>query len=278
MRRIFYAEIIEKVSQLVVKTSYQIPQEVKEEIKKAFLSESNSLGKKYLEVILKNLDISEREKVPICQDTGLAVFFVKQGSEVIIDTGDYKNLEEVINEGLKIGSKTGYLRNSIVESLDRTNTNNNSPGVVHIIPGEKEEFEISLISKGFGSENVAALEMLNPMLGKEGIEDFIIKTVEKAGSKPCPPIFVGVGIGGSFEKAAVLSKYALCRIGINSEYRSWEVEILQKINNLNIGAGGFGGKTTALDVKVETFPTHIAGLPVAVNISCWAHRFGTIKL
>jgi fumarate hydratase subunit alpha len=277
MKKISYKRIIEGVSRIVVDTAYYLPEEVKRYIRKSYRIETG-LSKKYLGIILENLTISEKEKIPICQDTGLSVFFVEQGCDVIIDTGKYKNLEEIINEGLREGSKKGFLRNSVTSPIERKNTGTNTPGVVHILPGKKNEFKISLLAKGFGAENTSKIAMLNPSAGIEGIEGFIINAVEQAGSLPCPPVFVGVGIGGSFEKAAIMSKMALCKIGKRSENSKWEKEILKKLNSLKIGPGGFGGRTTALDVHIETFPTHIAGLPVAVNISCWAHRFGTITL
>jgi len=278
MKKISYQTIIEQVSDLVVKTNHVIQQEVKKKIKESLSIENIPLSKKYLGIILENIDLAEKQKVPVCQDTGLAVFFVRQGSDVIVDTGCYNNIEDVINAGLRKGSSKGYLRSSIVEPISRENTADNTPGTIHLLAGQKGEFEITLLVKGFGSENTSALKMLSPTAGKKVVERFVVNVVKKAGSLPCPPIFVGVGIGGSFEKSAILSKIALCNMGKDSPYRLWESEILRKINALNIGAGGFGGKTTALDVRIETFPTHIAGLPVAVNISCWAHRCGTINL
>ncbi|MCM8820549.1 MAG: fumarate hydratase [Candidatus Omnitrophica bacterium] len=277
MRKISYKKIIDGVAELVINVSRNIPEDVIRYINKAYLSETG-YGKKYLGIVLENLSIAKREKLPICQDTGLAVFFVELGPDIIIETGIYKTLEDVINEGLKKGSKEGYLRSSIVSAIERKNTGTNSPGVVHIIPSEKNVFRITLITKGFGSENTSMIAMLKPGDGKGGIENFILDTVKKAGSLPCPPVFVGVGIGGSFEKATLLSKLALCRIGEKSKYRKWEKEIVEKINLLNIGPAGFGGKITALDIRIETAPTHIAGLPVAVNISCWAHRYGRIEM
>lgn len=278
MKSLSFSTIIDKVADLVIQTSRVIPGDVVDCIKAGFSAERNYLGRKYLSAVLENIDIAAKEKMPVCQDTGLAVFFIKQGNNVLVDAGGYKNIEEIINEGLKKGSRRGFLRNSVVDPLDRLNTNNNAPAVVHFLPGEKDDFEINLLLKGFGSENTSALKMLKPTEGKKGIEKFVIQTVKKAGSLPCPPVFIGLGIGGSFEKAAILSKFALCGIGTESRYREWETEMLEKINGLNIGAGGFGGRITALDIRVETFPTHIAGLPAAVNISCWAHRFGSVKL
>ena len=278
MRKISSSKIIEKVSSLVVKTNRAIRGEVREAIEKTFRAETAPLSKAYLKIILENIDMAKKEKMPVCQDTGLSVFFVKQGCGTIVEAGKYKNIEGLINEGLKRGSKKGYLRNSVFDTLSRENTKDNAPGIIHLMAGQRNEFEILLMVKGFGSENKSTLKMLNPTEGKEGIEKFVIETVQTAGSAPCPPVFIGIGIGGSFEKAAVLSKFALCRIGRESPHRQWENGLKEKINALNIGAGGFGGKITAMDIRIETYPTHIAGLPVAVNISCWAHRFGSVKL
>jgi len=278
MRKISCKEIISAVADLVIKVSRNIPDDVRKHIKKAYLSEDEGPGKKYLGIILKNLEIARKEKLPICQDTGLAIFFIETGPDIIIDTGKYATFEDIINEGLKIGSESGYLRNSVVSAVERGNTGTNSPGIIHLLPAGKGIFRICLLAKGFGSENTSRIAMLKPGDGKAGIENFILETVKQAGSLPCPPVFIGVGIGGSFEKAAVLSKLALCRIGKRSGYRKWEKTLLEKINLLNIGPAGLGGKTTALDIRIETAPTHIAGLPVAVNISCWAHRYGKIEL
>lgn len=277
MKKVSFSTIIDKVSELVVRTSRVIPGEVSRAIRDRLGEERSPMARKYLEIILENIRIAETGGLPVCQDTGLSVFFVRYGSDVTVDTGSYPDLCGVINEGLARGSRRGYLRNSVVDPIDRKNTGNNAPGIIHVIPGGRDEFEIMLLAKGFGSENTSSLRMLSPTAGREGIESFILETVSGAGSRPCPPVFVGVGIGGSFEKAAILSKMALCRMGEVSEHRQWESEILKKINGMNIGAGGFGGDATALDLRIETFPTHIAGLPVAVNISCWAHRFGSVK-
>jgi len=277
MKKISYDRIIEKVSGMVMETAYSLPEEVSEHIRRAYAREKG-LGKKYLGIILENLKTAEKERLPICQDTGLAVFFVEMGAGVVIDTGRYADIEEIINEGLKQGSRRGFLRKSVVSPVKRKNTGTNAPGVVHIVPGRKNELRIRLIAKGFGSENTSRLAMLNPSAGRKGIEEFVMDTVRQAGSLPCPPVFVGVGIGGSFEKAAILSKMALCRMGEKSGNTVWEKDLLKKLNSLEIGPAGFGGRTTALGVRIETFPTHIAGLPVAVNISCWAHRSGIITL
>lgn len=278
MRKISYKKIIGEVEDLVVKVSRYIPDDVRQHIRRAYLSEPQGLGKKYLSIILENLNTAEKDKLPICQDTGLAVFFVEAGPDVVIETGRYKTLEDIINEGLRRGSIKGHLRSSVVSPVERKNTKTNSPGVVHLIPSNKGVFRVGLIAKGFGSENTSKIAMLNPTDGKKAVEDFILDTIKLADALPCPPIFIGAGIGGSFEKAALLSKLALCNIGQKSEHRRWEKELLKKINLLNIGPAGLSGKNTTLDIRIETAPTHIAGLPVAINISCWAHRYGKIEL
>lgn len=277
MKKISCDKIIREVGQLASETAYRLPEDVKKLLRKSYADERGA-SRKYLGIILENIKAAEEERLPVCQDTGLAIFLVEMGPEVVIDTGKYANIEEIINEGLKQGSMKGFLRKSVVSPVERKNTGTNTPGIVHLLPGHKEELKIHLLAKGFGSENTSRLAMLNPSSSREGIEKFVFETVKQAGSLPCPPVFVGVGIGGSFEKAALLSKIALCRMGENSVNRRWEKSLLKKLNSLKIGPAGFGGRTTALDIRIETFPTHIAGLPVAVNISCWAHRHGTIIL
>jgi len=278
MRSISYEQLIKTVSELIVDINYRISDKIRRYIEMAFEKEKNKLGKNYLKIILENLKIAEKEKIPICQDTGLPIVFIEKGEEVVVETGKYKTIEEIINSGIEEGSKKGYLRNSVVSPIERKNTGINSPGVVHIVPGKKDKFKITVIAKGFGSENMCKLKMLKPSEGVKGIEDFVIESVKSANGFPCPPVFVGIGIGGSFEKSAILSKLALCNIGKKSKYRKLEEKILKKINSLGIGPGGLGGKITALDVRIETYPTHIAGLPVAVSISCWAHRIKSVEL
>jgi len=278
MKKVSCRKIINEISKLVERTAYHVPEEVRRALLRSYRIESPGPGKRYLGIILENLEIAEKERLPLCQDTGLSVFFIEQGCDVVIETGRYRTIEEIVNEGLRQGSRNGYLRRSVVSPVERRNTGTNTPGVVHLIPGKKGVLKITMLAKGFGSENTSKLAMLSPTSGKEGIEQFVIETVRQAGSLPCPPVLVGVGMGGSFEKAAILSKMALCRIGQKSTYRKWEKSLVKKLNSLNIGPAGLGGKTTALDARIETFPTHIAGLPVAVNISCWAHRFGIITL
>jgi len=278
MKSIYSEKIIEKIAEKIVEINYQLPEEVVNKIKEAYFKEKEKYSKNYLKIILENIKVAKENKIPICQDTGLTIVFVEIGINVRIEPGNYRNLDEIINKGIENGSKKGYLRSSVVSPIERVNTKTNTPGVIHYLLSEGDKFKITIISKGFGSENVSRTKMLNPSEGKEGIEEFIIETVKNAGSLPCPPIFVGVGIGGSFEKSAILSKYALTKIGENTEYREWEDKIIKRINDLKIGPGGFGGDITVLDLKILTFPTHIAGLPVSVNICCWAHRIGSFEI
>lgn len=218
--------------------------------------------------------------MPICQDTGMACVFVDLGQDVHIVGG---SLEDAINEGVRRGYEEGYLRKSVVKDpIDRVNTKDNTPAVIsyNVVPGEK--LKLVVAPKGFGSENMSALKMLKPADGIEGVKDFILETVKKAGPNPCPPIVIGIGIGGTFDKVAALAKRALIRSveerNKNTYYEALELELLEKINKLGIGPQGFGGKTTALAVNIETYPTHIAGLPVAVNVNCHATRHAEIEL
>ena len=278
MKNISYKKIIKEVSELIKNINYGIDKKVEKYIRDAYRTEKSFLSKKYLEVILENIKISKEEKIPLCQDTGFPVVFVEIGCDILIEKGPFSSLTEIINSGIEKGSKEGYLRNSVIDPVKRKYLRYNSPSAIHFFEGEKGKLKITVMAKGFGSENTGRMKMLKVSEGKEGIEKFIIQTVKEAGSLPCPPVFVGVGIGGTFEMAPLLSKIALLKIGEKSPYRKWEKQIKEKINKLNIGAGGFGGKTTVLDIRIETHPTHIAGLPVAVNISCWAHRTGSIEL
>lgn len=278
MKKIYSEQIIEEISKTLVQISYELPEDVYKLIKNAFKKEKEKYSKKYLGIILENIEYAKKNKIPICQDTGIVVVFVEIGDEVKIEKGKFRNLDNIIMKGVEEGSKMGFLRNSIVDPIKRINTKNNCPPVIHYFIKEGNKLKITILSKGFGSENVSRIKMLNPSEGKKGIEKFIIETVKKSGSLPCPPLFVGVGIGGTFEKSSILSKYALLKIGKYSEFFDWEREIIEKINKLKIGPGGFGGETTVLDLKIESYPTHIAGLPVSINISCWAHRMGEIEL
>ena len=271
------AEIITRtVAKLCIEANCHLPEDMKHCIRTARAAEPWPQGQEILERIIENFEVADRENMPICQDTGMACVFVKLGQEVHV-AGD---LNEAIHEGVRQGYREGYLRKSVVrDPLDRVNTGDNTPAVItyDIVPGDK--IEITLAPKGFGSENMSAIKMLRPSDGVDGVKEFVLQAVEAAGPNPCPPIVVGVGIGGTFDKAASLAKRALLRDADSSHpdafYADLEKELLEKINALGIGPQGFGGRTTALAVNIETFPTHIAGLPVAVNINCHVTRHQT---
>lgn len=270
------AEVIKNtVRDLFLEANYFIGKDVYDKLKEQCELEESPVGKSVLRQIIKNDEIAAQEKIAICQDTGMAVVFVELGQEVRIVDGDFN---EAINQGVREAYAEGYLRKSVVSDpvFDRTNTKDNTPAVIHvkIVPGDK--VKIAVTAKGFGSENMSSLKMLKPADGIEGVKNFVVETAVNAGPNPCPPIIVGVGIGGTMEMAAILSKKALFRpLGehnSNLRYAQLEKEILQEINKSGIGPGGLGGRTTALAVHIEYFPTHIAGLPVAVNICCHASR------
>lgn len=275
MREISAKTIKDTVKDLFLDASFNIGCDVLDRLEEAQKNEESDVAKSILDQIIKNDKISKNEKIALCQDTGYAVLFVELGQDVHIVDGDFN---EAINKGVSEAYTEGYLRKSVVEEpiFERKNTGNNTPAIVYvdIVPGDK--IKIQATPKGFGSENMSAINMLKPADGVEGVKDFIIKTVEEAGPNPCPPTVVGVGVGGTMEKAAQLSKKALLRpIGEHNpddRYADLEKELLEKINNLGIGPAGLGGRTTALAVNIEEHPTHIAGLPVAVNICCHAVR------
>ena len=276
MREISAERITEVIRKLCIEANCHLPQDVKTRIEQCMNSESWALGKEILERIVENYQIADRNDAPICQDTGVACVFLNIGQDVHI----VGNLEEAIHEGVRQGYSDGYLRKSVVgDPLERVNTKDNTPAFIYynIVPGDK--LEITVAPKGFGSENMSAVKMLRPSDGVQGVKDFVIQTVEAAGPNPCPPIVVGVGIGGTFDKAALLAKKALMRpVDVPNPkplYADLEKELLEKINALGIGPQGFGGATTALAVNIETLPTHIAGLPVAVNINCHVTRHKT---
>ncbi len=277
MRIINIEEIISNIKEMCIEANIKLASDVEIGIREAYNKESSSLGKQVLGQLLENLDIANNESVPICQDTGMTIVFVKIGQDVHIEGG---SLEEAINEGIRRGYKEGYLRKSVVsDPLIRENTNDNTPGVIHyeIISGN--QLEITIAPKGFGSENMSRIYMLKPADEADGIKKAVLETITQAGPNACPPIIVGIGIGGSFEKAALLAKKALIRdINIRSDkphIRKLENELLFAINELNIGPSGLGGRITALGVNIETYPTHIAGLPVAINIGCHVNRHVT---
>lgn len=274
MRIIKTEEIIEVVKELCIEANYYLPKDVKDSLEEAQKKETWPLANNVLNKILENSQIATNERMPICQDTGMACVFIDIGQEVHIEGG---LLEEAINEGVRQGYKEGLLRKSVVKDpLNRVNTKDNTPALIYynIVAGDK--LKITVAPKGFGSENMSRIAMLKPSDGLQGVKDFVIETVKLAGPNPCPPIVVGVGIGGSFDKAAYLAKKALVR-PINESnkeefYKNLENELLEEINKLGIGPQGFGGRTTSLALNIETYPTHIAGLPVAVNINCHATR------
>ena len=277
MREINVQQIIDTVEKLCIDANTHLPSDVKCAIKNCRACEDGKIAQGVLDNIIENFEIADNENVPICQDTGMACVFLEIGQDLHIVGGD---LTEAINEGVRRGYTNGYLRKSVVgDPVRRGNTGDNTPAMIYteIVPGEN--LKITVGPKGFGSENMSAIRMFKPSAGLQGIKDFIIETVEAAGPNPCPPIVVGVGIGGTFDKAALLAKKAIMR-PIDSchpdpFYADLEKEMLEKINALGIGPQGFGGKTTALAVNIETFPTHIAGLPVAVNINCHVTRHKT---
>ena len=276
MREIAAERVTQVVKRLCVEANCHLPQDMKNCITSAYKDEPWPQAREVLERIIENYQIAEREHRPICQDTGLACVFVNVGQDVHV-RGD---LTEAIHEGVRQGYREGCLRKSVVrDPIDRVNTGDNTPAVIYydIVPGDK--VEITVAPKGAGSENMSEIKMLKPSDGLQGIKDFVLKVVEEAGPNPCPPIVVGVGVGGTFDKVAYLAKKALLRsTGERNSDPFWaqlEEEMLQKINELGIGPQGFGGKTTALCVNIEQAPAHIASLPVAVNINCHVTRHKT---
>lgn len=280
MKEINVSKITEAVKIMCINANYYLADDVKEKIEKAYKSENWSMAKEMLEKILTNIDIAKNEKMPMCQDTGMACIFVEIGQDVHIVGG---SLKDAINEGVRQGYTEGYLRKSVVKDpIDRVNTKDNTPAIIYYDIVEGDKLKIKIAPKGFGSENMSQLKMLKPADGLDGVKEFVLKVVKEAGPNPCPPIVVGVGIGGTFDKAANLAKRALVR-PLNEKnndkfYSDLEEELLEKINEIGIGPQGFGGKTTALAVNIETYPTHIAGLPVAVNINCHVTRHAEIEL
>ncbi len=274
MKIIKYEKIVEEVKNMCIKANYELKPDVIKALEEAYKREESPFGKEILDQILKNIEAAKEDKRPLCQDTGFAVFFVEIGEDVKIEGG---SLKDAIIEGVRRGYKEGYLRKSIVEDpLRRKNTGDNTPPVIYfdIVPGDK--LKIIFEPKGGGSENMSAFKMLLPGEGKEGIKKFVIETVKKAGANPCPPIVVGVGIGGTFEYSAFLAKKATLRpLGERNKdpfYAAFEEELLEEINKLGIGPMGLGGRITALDVHIETYPCHITSLPVSVNIQCHSDR------
>lgn len=275
MREISADKITECVKELVIRANKILPDDLAECIHCSKKNEKNCTAKSILNDLEANIDAAKKLDIPVCQDTGMAVIFAEIGQEVHITGGSF---EEAVNKGVSLGYTQGLLRKSVVRDpfYDRVNTNDNTPAIIHtkIVDGDK--IKITAAPKGFGSENMSTLKMFTPSAKREDVVDFVVQAVKTAGSNPCPPVVIGVGIGGDFEYSAVLAKKALCRsVSVrneNSFYAEMEAEMLEKINALDIGPQGFGGNTTALAVNIETYPTHIAGLPVAVNVGCHVTR------
>lgn len=274
MRTITIDTIIQNIKEMCIEANYSLTSDVKDKLYQAAEEENSPLGRQILSQLKENLQIAKDDEIPICQDTGMAVVFLRIGQDVHIEG---QNLEDAVNEGIRQGYIEGYLRKSVVsDPILRENTKDNTPGVIHyeIIAGEN--IEITVAPKGFGSENMSRVCMLKPADGIEGVKNAVIETVKIAGPNACPPVVVGVGVGGTFEKCAILAKKALTRdLNTHNEISyvaDLEKELLEKINELEIGPGGLGGKMTALGVNVEVYPTHIAGLPVAINMCCHVNR------
>ncbi|MDF2951337.1 MAG: hypothetical protein K0S18_920 [Anaerocolumna sp.] len=266
--------IIENIKEMCIEANYYLSNDMECGIKESVEKEKSPLGKQILEQLSENIEIAKADNIPICQDTGMAIVFIKLGQEVHIEG---INLEDAINEGIRLGYKEGYLRKSVVgDPFIRNNTKDNTPGIIHyeIVPGSN--IELTVAPKGFGSENMSKIYMLKPSDGLEGVKKAVVETVKLAGPNACPPIVVGIGIGGSFEKCALLAKKALTReLNKHSEIehiKELEENLKDEINKLGIGPGGLGGVITALGVNIETYPTHIAGLPLAINICCHVNR------
>lgn len=275
IREICAKEITEAVKKLFTDCNYYIGDDISCALKSAQENETTTIAKEVLQQLIDNNRIAAEEQIPLCQDTGMAVLFVEYGDKVTVKDGSFK---EAVEEGVRRAYIDGYLRKSVVTDpvFDRINTTDNTPAIIHteIVSGDK--IRIVAGGKGFGSENMSAIKMLTPSAGVEGVKKFVLDTVAHAGPNPCPPIVVGVGVGGTFEKAAQLAKRATLRpintSNSDERYAKLEKELLEEINRMNIGPAGLGGKTTALGLNIETYPTHIAGLPVAVNICCHACR------
>ena len=280
MREISCNAIISSIKEMCIQATHYLSDDMKSALYKGVEKEESPLGRQILEQLCENLKIAGEDMIPICQDTGMAVVFVEIGQEVhVVDGG----LEDAINEGVRQGYIEGYLRKSVVrDPVERINTNDNTPAIIHYSIVQGDTFKITLAPKGFGSENMSRVVMLKPADGIEGVKKVILETVDLAGPNACPPMVIGVGVGGDFEKCAIMAKHALTRAaGEHSDIpyvRALEEEMLDKVNQLGIGPGGLGGTVTAFAVNIETYPTHIAGLPVAVNICCHVNRHVTKEL
>ncbi len=280
MRQINTEQITDTVEKLCIDANYNLGDDLITSLKDALEKEESPLGREVITQLLENAEIGRNEQVPVCQDTGFAIVFIEIGQQVVLAGGD---LRDAINEGVRRGYKNGLLRKSIVKNpIDRINTGDNTPAVIHtdIVPGNK--IKMTFDAKGGGCENMSRSAMLTPAQGREGVINFVVETVKAAGANPCPPIIVGVGLGGTFDYSTLLAKKAILRtVGSHNNddtIAKLEIELLDKINKLGIGPQGLGGRITALAVQVETFPCHIASLPVAVNIECHSHRTKTVVI
>ncbi|MBU4404282.1 MAG: fumarate hydratase [Candidatus Aminicenantes bacterium] len=277
MKKVNLSEVKEKIKQAVQDANFNIDPDLKKLVQNCLTTEEAPAGQEILKQILQNADIAASEKLAMCQDTGLAVFFVEMGEKVKLEYAGFKSLHDAISQGTSEGYGEGYLRKSVCDPLSRKNTGNNNPVFIHWEVVAGDVFKITFMAKGGGSENMSALKMMPPSAGAKGIEDFVVETVSKAGPNPCPPTVVGVGIGGNFDTSALLAKKALLRKPVGSAhaepvYAEMEKRILDRINNLGIGPMGLGGRTTSLAVHIVSHPCHIASFPVAVNINCHSHR------
>ena len=275
MREVSANIIKDAVKDLFLEANYVIGKDIHDKLKEQYEKEESQVGKSILRQIIENDDIAAQERIAICQDTGMAVLFIELGQEVHIINGDFN---EAVNQGVREAYAEGYLRKSVVTDplFDRKNTKDNTPAVIHLQMVSGDQIKILVTPKGFGSENMSAIKMLKPSDGRKGVKDFVVETVVKAGPNPCPPVIVGVGVGGTVEKAAAIAKKATLRsvgqYNPDERYALLEKEILEEINKSGIGPGGLGGRTTALSVNIDYYPTHIAGMPVVVNICCHAAR------
>lgn len=273
MREIPVSVISETIEKLCIQACYNIGDDVKKLLIEAKEKEESPFGSQILSQILDNIDASKEEQLPLCQDTGMAVVFLEIGQDVHLSGG---SLTAAVNEGVRRGYQKGYLRKSVLSPLKRVNTGDNTPAIIHSEIVEGDQLKVTIAPKGFGSENMSQLVMLKPSDGIEGVKKFVLETVTKAGANPCPPIILGIGIGGTMEKATYIAKKALLREAgkpnPDQEMADLEQELLKKINATGIGPQGLGGRTTALAVHIDTYPTHLAGLPVAINVQCHAAR------
>ena len=279
MREIKFKDIVNAIAELSIKINYELDEDVIDSFTKSLAAEKSPVGKEVLELLIENAKIAKDEQVPICQDTGTAVVFIELGQDVIIKGG---NLTEAVEDGVRKGYLEGYLRKSMCNPFTRANTGDNCPPIIHtqIVPGDR--LSVSIAAKGGGSENMSSLAMLTPSDGIEGVKKFVIETVDKAGPNPCPPLVVGIGVGGNFEACAILAKKALMRkLGEPSKDETaarLEKELLSELNKTGIGPSGFGGTTTVIGVHIDVMPCHIASFPVAVNLNCHATRHGKVVL